>query len=379
MKDSFIDTGMKSVVMKYDPNEFQMPSNKIDLVNIESYTDHNKEVENTGHAPIGAGFGTRGTTKQFDGKFHDISMINVLLTKKCNFRCDYCVEDKDLPDEIIWHRENFDALIQWLIEQDTNQIKNGGRIILSFFGGEPLLEWDSIKEFITYALEEYGDIIAFNISTNIVLLDDKKLQWIEENTKPGDLYFLLSLDGFERVFSRHATGNKKNNLMSTIRKNLDNMKENYNGLFKKSSFRVSALPEYLDILCEDLYEMVDYGPENIIIHPVTTEPNAPWTLEKYKKLEDTINDLCYYAIETSNVEIECMEGVSKKTHNCGAGHSMLAVNADGAVYSCYFTAHAEMKDDILANFLDDSVYHNRANVYQLNPNYDPKCASCDKT
>jgi radical SAM protein with 4Fe4S-binding SPASM domain len=303
-------------------------------------------------------------------------MLNLLLTKKCNFRCDYCVEDKELPDDVPWNYTNFDKLCEWIKAQGRPE---GARpVVLSFFGGEPLLEWDTIKDFMKRGLDKYPGLVEFNVSTNIVLLDDAKLKWLDENTTGKQMTFLLSLDGFDRVYSRHATGNKKNNLMKLIRKNIQNMKDNYPRLFKCSSFRVSALPEYLDILCEDLYEMVDYGPENIIIHPVTTEPNAPWTEEKYQKLTDTINDLCQYAIETSNVEIECMEGVSKKTHNCGAGHSMLAVNPDGRIYSCYFTAHAEMDMDILGNYMTDAVNIERGNIYQLNPNYDPKCGSCDK-
>jgi radical SAM protein with 4Fe4S-binding SPASM domain len=284
-----------------------------------------------------------------------------------------CVEDKDLPNEKMWTIPILEDLCQWIRRQSP---KN--KVNLSFFGGEPLLEWESIKEFMTYGLKHHSDIIDFNISTNIVLLDREKLDWLDKNTEPGQITFLLSLDGFERVKSRHAAGNKNNNLMHIIRKNLAVMRDDYNRLFKNSSFRVSVMPEYLDILEEDLFEMVDYGPENIIIHPVTTEPSAPWTEDKYVMLTDLINKVCRYAIETSSVEIECMEGVSKKDHNCGAGHSMLAMNADGKIYSCYFTAHAELDFDVIGDFRSDEVNEIRANIYQLNPNYDPKCISCDK-
>ncbi len=360
--DSFIDTGMKTVKVQTIP-----------IVNL-AMSDHIGEIKDTGVNVVGAGFGTRGTREEFTGKFKDLVMINLLMTKKCNFRCDYCVEDKELPDENMWTIPKLDELAQWIRRQGvTNKVN------LSFFGGEPLLEWDEIKKFITYGLEHHSDIIDFNISTNIVLLDEAKLEWLENNTGEGDITFLLSLDGFERVKSRHAKGNKNNNLMPIIRKNLAVMRDKYNRLFKNSSFRVSVMPEYLDILEDDLFEMVDYGPENIIIHPVTTEPNAPWDDDKYERLTNLINDVCHYAIETSNVEIECMEGVSKKDHNCGAGHSMLAMNADGKIYSCYFTAHAEMENDVIGDFIQDNVNYTRANIYKLNPNYDPKCISCDKT
>ena len=365
--NSYIDSGMRTV-------DLQVPSGIIPIINLND--DEGREIEDTGVMPIGAGFGTRGTREHFTGKFRELGMINLLLTKKCNFRCDYCVEDKDLPNDYMWDYTNFEKLVSWIRAQDRKE--GSGKVCLSFFGGEPLLEWDTIKEFMRHGLDKHGDLIEFNISTNIVLLDDKKLKWLEENTSGREITFLLSLDGFERVYSRHVTKDKTNNLMHIIRANIENMRDNYPRLFKCSSFRVSLLPEYMHIIEEDLMEMVDYGPENIIVHPVTTEPNAPWTEEMYEELTNIINRICNYAIETSNVEIECMEGINKKNHNCGAGHTMLAVNPDGDIFSCYFTAHASMTDDKLGNFLHDEVNIERGNIYQLNPNYDPKCSSCDK-
>lgn len=325
--------------------------------------------------PIGAGLGTRGTRDPFSGKFSNLVMVNMLLTKKCNFRCDYCVEDKDLPDENMWTARKLDNLVRWIKDQD---LPAGRKVTLSLFGGEPLLEWDTVKDLITYGLINYRGIIDFNISTNIVLLDSFKQNWLEKNCGDGDITFLLSLDGFERVKSRHTTGNKNENLMHIIRKNLAIMKEFYPRLIKNSSFRVSLLPQYIDIIEEDLFDMLTYGTENIIVHPVTTELSASWTPEKYKRLEGIINRLCVAAIESGNTRIECMEGVSKKDHNCGAGNSMLAANADGNMYSCYFTAHANMSDDIVANFILSLFDKDNADIYLQNPNYDLKCASCNK-
>lgn len=362
---SFTDTGMQTVALAYALDDL------IPIVQLDNFN----EVEDTGNAPIGAGYGTRGTRQGFSGTYDDVRLINLLITKSCNFRCDYCVEDKDLPNLNPWTLERFDQLVQWIKAQN---VKHDKRVTISFFGGEPLLEWDQLKIFMKYGIEKYGDIIDFNISTNIVLLDREKLEWIDKNVTSDNISFLLSLDGFERVYSRHVTKDKKNNLMHIIRKHLGIMKEEYNHILKRSSFRVSAMPEYLDILAEDLYEMVDYGPENIIIHPVTTEAHLKWDLDKYKKLEDMINDICIYAINTSDVVIECMEGVSKKNHNCGAGHTMLAVNATGEIFSCYFTAHAEMKDDMIGNFITNTANEKLANIYKLNPNHDPKCGECDK-
>lgn len=311
------------------------------------------------------------TCRNYDGKYNSLELVNVLLTKKCNLRCDYCLEDKSLSDEHKWDNLKFAQLLDWILEQGSEQ-----KITVSFFGGEPLLEWRLLQDLLIFGMTYPEDKIDFNISTNIVLLTPAKQKWLRDNV--GDrMSFLLSLDGFENVNSRHVAKDSENTLMDEILENLQYMQDECSSLLKRSAFRVSVVPKYLAFLKTDLERMLTYAPSSIIIHPVTTDITLGWNANKFAYLSEIINNICLTAIRRGTTKIECMEGIARKEHNCGAGHSMLGVNADGSIYSCYFTAHSNDVSDIVANFITGVVNTSVAKVYFDVKNEDPKCAECD--
>ncbi len=65
------------------------------------------------------------------------------------------------------------------------------RCTVTFFGGEPLLEFDLMKGIVQYAGDKYGDKIAFRLSTNATLLEKHHLDFFEHH----GIYFVVSIDG----------------------------------------------------------------------------------------------------------------------------------------------------------------------------------------
>ena len=71
---------------------------------------------------------------------------------------------------------------------------NRHNLELDFFGGEPLMNWDAVKEIVDYARskeEEYNKKFRFTVTTNGVLLDDDSIDYINKEMKN----VVLSLDG----------------------------------------------------------------------------------------------------------------------------------------------------------------------------------------
>jgi uncharacterized protein len=66
-----------------------------------------------------------------------------------------------------------------------------GLCVITFFGGEPLLEFDLIREIVTYSRKQYGAAVQFRMSTNGTLLRKPVIEFCREH----DIYFVLSLDG----------------------------------------------------------------------------------------------------------------------------------------------------------------------------------------
>ena len=84
--------------------------------------------------------------------------------------------------------------IDFVLEKSRNR-KN---IEVDFFGGEPLMNFDVVKDIVSYARskeKEYGKTFRFTLTTNGMLLDDDIMEYLNENMSN----IVLSLDGTKEV------------------------------------------------------------------------------------------------------------------------------------------------------------------------------------
>jgi uncharacterized protein len=136
--------------------------------------------ENKGLTPVESGF--------------PISACTIDLTNRCNLHCDYCFahcfnDDREKADLSL---EQGKKTIDWLIRKEV--MGDGKYLNISFWGGEPLLKYDLMKELILYAEEKakpLGITLEFGGTTNVTLLTEDKFDFLDEH----HCYFLLSIDG----------------------------------------------------------------------------------------------------------------------------------------------------------------------------------------
>jgi len=323
-------------------------------------------------------------TELVENKYVDLEMINMIMTRRCNYACEYCPEDKEMKNIKEWSVESFHKLMDFCANDSDRPI------VLTFFGGEPLLKWKLMQEMLENSIEKINSFPRYsedyskfriNISTNAYLLDEDKQAWLADwmNRSGIPVEFLLSIDTFHSSTSRVLKSDGTSGL-DVIIKNVKHLSEKYPQMMSISCFRVSLVPELAKYIYDDVVEMIKFKPLNIIIHPVTTDDpdEYVWTQDMWNKLADDINNICDIALMTSNVEIECMEGVVEKGGNCGAGTGMLGADSNGYLYSCYFTAHSGDVDDRVANYLTGE--HFRPGLDYLNiENNDPECKECSES
>lgn len=109
--------------------------------------------------------------------------IMLMTTYECQLRCDYCRVDRG-------RRRMNEATA--LRGADLLLSSRAGRLLLNFFGGEPLLAWDLVRSTALYARARRGGRpLRINLTTNGLLLDEEKLEFL----KREDGYVHLSLDG----------------------------------------------------------------------------------------------------------------------------------------------------------------------------------------
>ena len=110
----------------------------------------------------------------------------IIPTWQCELRCRYCYIRKQDGRVMPWEtaKKSIDLLMS----------SHRPKLILQFFGGEALLEWETIQNSISYATKQskcFGKTIQFLVSTNGWSLDEEKLSWLAQyNVK-----LELSLDG----------------------------------------------------------------------------------------------------------------------------------------------------------------------------------------
>ena len=127
-----------------------------------------------------------------------IQKITLQVTQNCNLRCAYCVYsdmNNGLQRSHSKRRMDFDVAkkaIDFLAEHsiDTDKVN------ISFYGGEPLLEFPLIKKVVVYAKEVLeGKLLTFNLTSNCTLLNDEIIQYfIQEN-----IQLMVSIDGPESI------------------------------------------------------------------------------------------------------------------------------------------------------------------------------------
>lgn len=114
--------------------------------------------------------------------------IPLCLTHRCNLNCVYCFEKHDSEHEMTYE------IAKGCVDQVCNQVEDDSTIEFLFFGGEPLLCFDLIRQVVQYVIEKKpNQKCRFFASTNGVLLTQDMKEWFCENK--GIFVLGLSLDG----------------------------------------------------------------------------------------------------------------------------------------------------------------------------------------
>lgn len=135
-----------------------------------------------------------------------VEMVTLEVTERCNLRCDYCIYQNcndqfrqygsnDMTEEIAKKAIDFGL-------EHSKDVK--GSYILSFYGGEPLLQYDLIRESVRYAESKAENRkLHFSITSNMTLLTRPMAEYF---AKKG-FSFTVSLDGGQRIHDEHRKFN----------------------------------------------------------------------------------------------------------------------------------------------------------------------------
>jgi len=304
------------------------------------------------------------------------------LAHSCNLSCRYCFAgqgrfgggDQLMPLEI------GRAAIDFLIERSGNR----KHLEIDFFGGEPLLNFEVLKELVYYGIQrasERGKVFKFTVTTNALLLNREVSQFLNEH----EINVVLSLDGRQEVHDRMRPipggAGSYERVVSRI-KSFVGSQHNRNYIIRGTYTRHN-----LDF-CNDVLHMADLGFKHLSVEPVVAPEGAPYAIRQ----EDLPAVLAEYEQLTRellrrreagepidffhfNIDLEGGPCLPKRLTGCGAGYEYLAVAPNGDLYPCHqFVGRSNY---LMGNVLEGRVRPDLVEAFRQAHIYNKEgCAGC---
>ncbi|SLM86977.1 radical SAM protein [Vagococcus fluvialis] len=132
-----------------------------------------------------------------------MNQLILQITQECNLRCSYCPYSCDLNSQ----RSHTNKRMSWDVAKKSidffySHSKSTDEVVISFYGGEPILNFKLMEKCVEYAKFVFlGKNINFNITSNGTIWNKKIMAFLVEN----DFSITLSLDGPKKIHDKHRT------------------------------------------------------------------------------------------------------------------------------------------------------------------------------
>ena len=264
------------------------------------------------------------------------------IAHTCNLNCSYCFasQGKYHGDRAVMSFEVGKRALDFLIENSGTR----RNLEVDFFGGEPLMNFEVVKQLVEYARsveKEKGKNFRFTLTTNGLLIDDDVIDFA--NREMSNV--VLSLDGRKDVHDRYRVDYAGNGSWERIVPKFQKLVEARGGknYYMRGTF-THANPDFL----EDIKQMLDLGFTELSMEPVVsapgdegelTEEDMPVIFEQYEKLAELMLErdregrpftFYHYMIDLTGGPC-----IYKRISGCGSGTEYMAVTPWGDLYPCH--------------------------------------------
>lgn len=251
-------------------------------------------------------------------------VVSIWLTGRCNLNCKYCYVE-GMKKSMDFSTKFIDHFLRFLKQYDDRKEK----LQINFFGGEPLLCFDTICQIVEKFDKEYDRPAVFGMTTNGLLLDKQKISFLKEK----QFQVSLSWDGCREA-------NDRNRICTNGEGTYERIKQSYL-LLKNSgleSLRVRATfncdtYQYLEKSISE-FEEID-GEMSAFFSPDYFDPN--WTEEQLEEL----GVICRKISEKQCGNIMILGDPTLISCRCSGGINSFHVYMDGKIYPCSFVVGQE--------------------------------------
>lgn len=264
------------------------------------------------------------------------------IAHDCNLACKYCFaeEGEYHGRRAMMSFEVGKKALDFLIENSGQRVN----LEVDFFGGEPLMNWDVVKELVAYGRSREAECnkkFRFTLTTNGVLLNDDILEFANKEMSN----IVLSIDGRPEVHDRMRPFRRGKGSYEMIVPKFQKVAESRN----QTNYYVRGTYTHFNTdFSEDVMHLAKLGFKQISVEPVVAEnkeeyaikeEDIPTLLAEYDKLA---SQMLEYEEEGKGfnffhfmIDLEGGPCVAKRLSGCGSGTEYLAVTPWGDFYPCH--------------------------------------------
>ena len=303
------------------------------------------------------------------------------IAHDCQLRCKYCFASTgDFgKGRKLMSLETGKHAIDFLLENSGDR----PNLELDFFGGEPLMNFKVVKQIVEYARsreKEYNKKFRFTITTNGLLLDDEKIDFINKEMSN----VVLSIDGRKEVNDYFRVLPNGQGCYDMI---IPKYKKLVEGRGDKEYYVRGTFTNRNKDFSNDVFALYEAGFDQISVEPVVgdsdeyalTMNDLPEIFEEYERLADRIieNEKNGKKFNFFHFMIDLDQGpcAIKRLRGCGCGNDYVAITPDGDIFPCHqFVGIDEYK---MGN-IDEGTFNQemKADFAQAHVYSKPDCREC---
>lgn len=268
-------------------------------------------------------------------------LVLLQITENCNLNCTYCFQGKKAKRSLT--KEKGKEIIEFIMANclELNEIAGEEKKLrLIFYGGEPLVEFDLLKnlfEFANYQAELLEIDIKYSLITNAYAITPEQLNFFERYKE----YFSIkvSLDGNQPTQDAHRISLAGEGSFEQVYKNAKAL----NNIFHDVQIAMVVTPDQAANLYENVVFLMAEGFSKIEYEIDVF--NSTWDLDTFNLLEEQVyllkdfylkylqKDSDFVLVNFDNWVKSLIIG-SESDSLCGAGKKSFFVNLDGEIYTC---------------------------------------------
>ena len=271
-----------------------------------------------------------------------IKALCLHVAHTCNLNCSYCFasQGKYQGDRAVMSFEVGKHAFDFLVANSGTR----RNLEVDFFGGEPLMNWDVVKQLVAYARsieKEHNKNFRFTLTTNGLLIDDEVIDFLNKEMSN----VVLSLDGRKEVHDLFRKDYAGNGSYDKIIPKFKRLVESRGG--KNYYMRGTFTHNNVDFT-EDIFHMADLGFTELSMEPVVCAPDDPCALtdEDLPKLFEQYEILAKEMIKRKRegrpftfyhymIDLKNGPCIYKRITGCGSGTEYMAVTPWGELFPCH--------------------------------------------